>query len=77
MVHFYHNSFDKFYALFDDKLPRIFGYAAGIKQNEQYKIQVETLTTENLAIQQEIHKIKSDERTIGNGSKKDRLESPE
>ena len=43
---------------------------------EQYNIQVESLTTENLAIQQEIHRIKSDERTIGNEARKIGLSRP-
>ncbi len=47
-----------------------------LQQNEQYNIQVENLTTENLAIQQETHKIKSDERTIGYEARKIGLSRP-
>lgn len=47
-----------------------------ITQHEQLNLQVEALTTENLAIQQEIHDLKNDKRAIEREARKIGMSRP-
>lgn len=47
-----------------------------IEQNEQLSVQIEALTTENMAIQQEIEDLKNDPRTVEREARKIGLGRP-